>query len=126
MTKDKIFGFENWFKKPVQIKAKKMQEPFTVKTLEGTMNGKAGDYLIIGVKGEQYPCAKEIFELTYTKERSILVSVTEKVIKKTKESEPSGMIDRYFKYGVEYACDFIEKELGLSEKKVVSNDKKER
>jgi hypothetical protein len=42
-----------------------MQEPFRVETLEGTLEGKAGDYLMIGVRGEMYPCAKEIFEETY-------------------------------------------------------------
>jgi hypothetical protein len=33
--------------------------------MEGTMRGKAGDYLIIGVHGEMYPCDKTIFEETY-------------------------------------------------------------
>lgn len=36
-----------------------------VKTLEGVLKGKAGDYLIEGVRGELYPCDKEIFEETY-------------------------------------------------------------
>jgi len=78
MTKNKIVGFEKWFKKPIQIKAKRMCDSFSVETLEGTMKGKAGDYLITGVKGEQYPCDKEIFEMTYSKEKSIPVLVHEK------------------------------------------------
>ena len=42
-----------------------MQEEFEVETLEGTLRGRAGDYLMMGVNGELYPCAKEIFEKTY-------------------------------------------------------------
>jgi len=36
-----------------------------VYTLEGTMTGAMGDYLIKGVRGEFYFCAKDIFEETY-------------------------------------------------------------
>ena len=36
-----------------------------IKTLEGTMIAKAGDYIIRGVNGEIYPCAAKIFEKTY-------------------------------------------------------------
>lgn len=36
-----------------------------VKTLEGTMVANKGDWIIKGIKGEFYPCAKEIFEQTY-------------------------------------------------------------
>lgn len=36
-----------------------------VYTLEGTMTGAIGDYLIQGVRGEFYFCAKDIFEETY-------------------------------------------------------------
>lgn len=36
-----------------------------VYTLEGTMTGQVGDYLIKGVRGEFYFCAKGIFEETY-------------------------------------------------------------
>lgn len=34
-------------------------------TLEGTMRATDGDYIIKGVKGEFYPCRKDIFEETY-------------------------------------------------------------
>lgn len=57
--------FKNYRKKPIVIEAKQMDGDFTVHTLEGVMKGKAGDYLIMGVKGEQYPCRKDIFEETY-------------------------------------------------------------
>lgn len=36
-----------------------------IETLEGTMKGKPGCYVIKGVKGEFYPCDKEIFNRTY-------------------------------------------------------------
>jgi len=43
--------------------------PFEVDTLEGEgLSGKAGDYLMRGVKGELYPCDREIFEETYAPE----------------------------------------------------------
>ncbi|MBO8161090.1 MAG: hypothetical protein H0Z24_05590 [Thermosipho sp. (in: Bacteria)] len=57
--------WKTYVKKPIPIKAIQMQTDFTVKTLEGTMIGKKGDYLICGVKGELYVCNKEIFEETY-------------------------------------------------------------
>lgn len=36
-----------------------------IKTLEGTMIAKTGDYIIRGVNGEIYPCKADIFEKTY-------------------------------------------------------------
>ena len=36
-----------------------------IKTLEGTMRGEAGDYIIKGVNGEIYPCKPDIFHKTY-------------------------------------------------------------
>ena len=37
----------------------------TIHTLEGNMKATDGDYIIKGVKGEFYPCRKDIFEETY-------------------------------------------------------------
>lgn len=54
-------------KKPVVIKAIKMFNEFEVKTLEGTMKGSKGDWLIEGVNGEFYPCKPDIFEKSYEK-----------------------------------------------------------
>jgi len=42
-----------------------MEAPFLVHTLEGDHIGVAGDYLMKGVRGELYPCAKSIFEETH-------------------------------------------------------------
>lgn len=36
-----------------------------VKTLEGDMVAREGDYIIKGVAGEFYPCKPDIFEKTY-------------------------------------------------------------
>ncbi|MDC7999850.1 hypothetical protein POV26_02275 [Aequorivita todarodis] len=52
-------------KKPIAIKCVQIDEPFEVETMEGTMKGKAGDWLMIGVNGEKYACDREIFEKTY-------------------------------------------------------------
>ena len=57
--------WKKYRKKPIVIKAKQIQEDFCIKTLEGDMKGKAGDYVIEGIEGEHYPCAKRIFEKTY-------------------------------------------------------------
>ena len=52
-------------KRPIAVRCYRMSEPFEVETLEGLMKGRAGDYLMIGVNNEMYPCAKEVFEQTY-------------------------------------------------------------
>jgi len=52
-------------KRPVEIVAKRMESRFKVETLEGTMEGKKGDWLIVGVEKEMYPCANRIFIKTY-------------------------------------------------------------
>ena len=38
---------------------------WTIYTLEGSIEAAPGDYIIKGVKGEFYPCRKDIFEETY-------------------------------------------------------------
>lgn len=43
-------------------------EYLQIHTLEGTMIGIVGDYIIKGIKGEFYPCKPDIFEQTYEKE----------------------------------------------------------
>jgi len=52
-------------KKPVVVQAIQINVPFSVETLEGTMQGNPGDYLIRGVNGEYYPCKPDIFAKTY-------------------------------------------------------------
>jgi hypothetical protein len=36
-----------------------------IRTLEGDMTARLGDWIIRGVKGELYPCKPDIFEATY-------------------------------------------------------------
>ena len=36
-----------------------------IQTLEGSMTGNPGDWIIRGVAGEYYPCKPDIFEHTY-------------------------------------------------------------
>ncbi len=52
-------------KKPVIIEAYQTNQEITIHTLEGDLKADIGDYIITGVKGEQYPCKPDIFEQTY-------------------------------------------------------------
>ena len=38
---------------------------WSIKTLEGRHDVTEGDWIITGVKGEQYPCKPDIFAMTY-------------------------------------------------------------
>jgi hypothetical protein len=57
--------FGKYRKRPVVIEAARMDVPFQVHTLEGTMEGNPGDWLIKGVEGELYPCKDSVFQATY-------------------------------------------------------------
>jgi len=59
------FDWTKGMKKPIAIEVCQMPEDFEVQTLEGTMQGKQGDWLMKGVKGEMYPCDKDIFKKSY-------------------------------------------------------------
>ena len=58
-------GWQSARKQPVVVEATPMPGPFEVETMEGTMEGDAGDVLIRGVGGELYPCDSEVFAQTY-------------------------------------------------------------
>jgi len=60
--------FKKAIKKPIAIRCVQIDEPFKVETIEGTMQGKKGDWLMVGVNGEMYPCDNAIFEKTYNLE----------------------------------------------------------
>ena len=62
--------FGRFRKKPVVVKAIRISKPFRVQTKEGIMEGKAGDWLIIGVANEAYPCDHDIFKKTYEQVKS--------------------------------------------------------
>lgn len=58
------FGYDSvpdWF----EYKVKRPDGSTVVKTLEGTMICRRGDWIIKGVRGECYPCAHDIFLETY-------------------------------------------------------------
>ena len=55
-------------------------DTYRIQTLEGYHNMTKNDMLIIGVKGEAYPCKKDIFEMTYVKESG---SITPKSLHNT-------------------------------------------
>jgi hypothetical protein len=48
----------------VPINGVVMSAPY-IKTLEGSLLVRPGDWIITGIKGEQYPCKPDIFEATY-------------------------------------------------------------
>ena len=57
--------FKKAIKKPIPVRCIQIDEHFEVETLEGIMKGKPGDWLMIGIHGEMYPIAKDIFEKIY-------------------------------------------------------------
>lgn len=59
---------KNYRKKPLVIQAYQIgldEAEQLIETLEGTMRASPGDWIIIGIKGETYPCKPDIFEATY-------------------------------------------------------------
>ncbi|WP_088340325.1 hypothetical protein [Robiginitalea sediminis] len=57
--------FRQAVKRPIPVRCFQIEEPFRVETMEGTLDGKAGDWLMVGIHGEMYPIDREIFEATY-------------------------------------------------------------
>lgn len=69
-TYETVPGMVGCVKKPIIVHCLQMNEPFRVQSLEGDFKqGKPGDYLMRGVRGELYICDREIFEQTYTLDR---------------------------------------------------------
>lgn len=60
--------FEKWMKEQGIEEGriyKDYGKSLRVNTLEGNMRAHHGDWIIIGVHGETYPCKPDIFEQTY-------------------------------------------------------------
>lgn len=57
--------FQQAVKRPIPVRCVQIGEPFQVETMEGVLQGKAGDWLMVGIHGEMYPIDREIFEATY-------------------------------------------------------------
>ena len=65
---DARMAFDDWiigFR--ASEKCRYVGDTIRIQTLEGEMTGNVGDYIIVGVKGEIYPCKPDIFEATYDK-----------------------------------------------------------
>lgn len=89
---------ETWRKKPILVKAVQINCDFEVETLEGTMKGKVNDYLIKGIKGEFYPCDKEIFLKSYDKrEMNFCKSFADKVaMEQCNENKIRHLLEDFF------------------------------
>ena len=53
-------------RKPITVEAYQTDTELEIETLEGTMKANKGDYIVTGIKGEQYPVKQDIFKETYT------------------------------------------------------------
>lgn len=52
-------------KKPVIIEAYECTKEEVIHTLEGDLTAAVGDYVIIGLRGEKYPCKPDVFWRSY-------------------------------------------------------------
>ena len=52
-------------KRPVVIEAYQTDRVMIIHTLEGDMRADIGDWIITGLRGEDYPCKPDIFEKSY-------------------------------------------------------------
>ena len=52
-------------KKPIVIEAYQTNKEMIIQTLEGPLRAASGDWIITGIRGEQYPCKPDVFEKTY-------------------------------------------------------------
>lgn len=52
-------------KKPIIVEAYQTDKEIIIETLEGPLIASPGDWIIIGIKGEKYPCKPDIFEKIY-------------------------------------------------------------
>ena len=66
MRSDKHQGYIKHYDYELDNKKENGWSPY-IDTLEGKMIINEGDYIIIGIKGERYPCKSDIFEMTYEK-----------------------------------------------------------
>jgi hypothetical protein len=50
------------------VRAAPMPEDFFVETSGGRVEGRVGDYLVIGAGGDRWVVSREVFEETYTRQ----------------------------------------------------------
>ena len=56
---------KRFVKKPVVIEAYQTDKEMTIQTLEGPKHASVGDWIITGIRGEEYPCKPDVFDRTY-------------------------------------------------------------
>jgi hypothetical protein len=78
-------------KKPIVIDAVACESREKIETLEGVMIAEPGDYIITGVKGERYPCRKDIFDMTYERVEEEIIEIDEH----GKVHGPKELIDKF-------------------------------
>lgn len=49
-------------KKPIVIEAYQTDEEMIIQTLEGPLRAAPGDWIITGIRGEQYPCKPDVLK----------------------------------------------------------------
>ena len=102
-TFEEVEGLKPCKKRPVVVKAIQINEPFRVNSLEGDYKqGKAGDYLIKGIDGENYICDKAIFEKTYD-----FIDAQESNLKKLIESATSVKTSKAVKDNIENVLKYV-------------------
>lgn len=52
-------------KKPIIVEAYRTKVELIVQTIEGPLRAAPGDWIITGIRGEQYPCKPDVFHRTY-------------------------------------------------------------
>lgn len=57
---------KKFIKKAVIVSAYQTNKEIYIDTLEGRMKASVGDWIVTGIKGEQYPVKPDIFEQTYS------------------------------------------------------------
>jgi hypothetical protein len=58
-------ALEEWSDRDVKVNIQASPPTLLIKTLENPMEGRLGDMIIKGVKGEFYACKPDVFAMTY-------------------------------------------------------------
>lgn len=74
--KDRVMRWLNFDAGAVFVEGEPALE---IRTLEGTMTARLGDWIIKGVNGEFYPCKPDIFEKTYEPEPTTIAPYCEDI-----------------------------------------------
>ena len=56
---------KNFKRKSIIVEAYQTDKEIIIQTLEGPLKASAGDWIITGIEGEQYPCKPDIFLKIY-------------------------------------------------------------